>query len=419
MSTALAHTIKPEMLAELDKIAAEEFKMVQTDTAKKFTSAMMVAAQVTKIKAALTDDVMKHLILPLKDCGSLGFQTDEGQRQQSYTVEQIRTCATEAILRGAMPIGGEFMIFQGKTFFQKPFYERKVRSHPGISNIELICSTPRMMQGGALVEVTARFNIDGKPVTLERTGQNAIAVKLQGSGGADMAIGKAEKRMYRFMMSYLEGYAPPAEPDDEDGSTLRVVHNEPTQASVTETPAGDIVSSQKPAETPKEQTAQQTPPANDPPATSGNEAAKKAVRTVKPKAQAATQLPPPEEKKPEPPAPPEAPPEDPEPPFENPTDANAAAAETGEQEIPEAVEDPKEGRAVFKPVKAFIVNKDAKIFRMEVTDLNGEKVADFHCSGTDAPVRDFTLARNAKKNIEVTWKVNEKGERVAITVVGV
>lgn len=292
MSTALAK-FDEKLLAVLDEVASHELVHVSIDVSKKFTTAFQFAMQINKISNVLTKDVMDVVVLPLKDKGTLGFTTDENRQGATpYHHEVIKCCVTEAILRGAQLVGNEFTIFQGKTFFTKPYFERKVRTFPGISNLDIQCSTPRMSTGGALVEVTATFDLKGKPQKIERIGTNAIAIRLQGSGGADMAIGKAEKRMYRFILNFITGYAPPADPDDDSESEtnrLRVIEGVSVEGSEP-VDDGAQAAAANPIQTPA-------------PAASGVEAAKTAAkRTVKPKAAPATttvtttptvQLPPP------------------------------------------------------------------------------------------------------------------------------
>jgi hypothetical protein len=292
MSNALAK-VQASELAALDEITSKDFAMVQADATKKFTTAFAVAAGVNKIKQTLTPAIMQEVILPLKDCGSLGFGTDEGSRNAGpYNAEVIKSCVTEALLRGAQLVGAEFMVFQGKTFFTKNYFERKVRSFPGLTNLDIQCSTPRMSTGGAVVEVLATFNLNGKPVVIDRRGTNAIAVRLQGSAGADVAVGKCEKRMLRHILNYVSGYAPAADPDEEEtASTLKVVSNEVT---LSEDAQGNITADATvtPSSTPA-QSANVSPAVVGETPQGGNETAKRMIKGKKKDVTPAVELPPP------------------------------------------------------------------------------------------------------------------------------
>lgn len=401
MSMQLAK-VPDQTLAVLDEIASQEFAMVQADVTKKFTAAMAVAAQVSKIKNALTKDVMDALVLPLKDAGSLGFQTDEGQRNTVYPPEIIRTCVTEALLRGAQLIGSEFMVFQGKTFFTKAYFERKVRTYPGLTNLDITCSTPRIMNGGALVEVTATFNLNGKPVKIERTGANAIAVRLQGNGGADAACGKAEKRILRFVLNYVSGYAPPSDPDDESEVNLKVVSGV------------SVVSNDPVDDGPKEESPVQV----EPPKPAGNEAAKKAVKTVRASKAAQSA----EVKLPPPPEPPKEEPKE-EAPQEAPQDEaqQEAPREPGDEsgEEPMDAPPPEEEEVIEAPPAQKSSAAEPKVVSKVATPLGvtwiqkGVKLR-AKCEGIDfvSTVTDhgkvFAAAVQQKKNVAVEYKFIDK-----------
>lgn len=403
MSTQLVKVQSAE-IAALDEITSKDFAMVQADATKKFSTAFAVAAGVNKIKQTLTPSIMQEVILPLKDCGSLGFGTDEGSRNAPpYNTDVIKSCVTEALLRGAQLVGGEFMIFQGKTFFTKNYFERKVRSFPGLTNLDIECSTPRMSTGGAVIEVLAKFSLNGKPITIDRRGTNAIAIRLQGNGGADMAIGKAEKRMYRYILNYVSGYAPPAEPDDEDSApTLKVVSNEST---LTEDSNGNITATVDATVIPP---VESTPAANVPPSVTGetpqggNETTKRMIKGKKKADAPPVELPPPAAEAPAKPAAPAAAPAKSAPVAQEvPPPAESEQSEPGEEpgledEGEEQSEESAPAPIVCAVQKVTVAVKDKK-FRV-TTDQGDFFIFEM------AQGKEFLTMKAAGKKAEITYE---------------
>jgi len=252
-----------DSLKALD-VFSNEHQIATLDVKAKFTQAFALASAVNKIKSVLTDDIVAKVFMPLKDCGDLGFRTDEGSRDKPYSISVIKNVMIEAVLRGASPCNNEVNVISSRCYLTKNYFARKVGEYAGLTDLDISLGIPRMLQGGAAVDAKATWKVGGKPMSLERTGANAIPVRVNAGMGADAILGKAERKLLASIYKKLTGSEHSDGEIDDD-----VLPGELKQAT------GAVVDDAKPvsqtqsvkevirqqAETPKETPKQETPTA--------------------------------------------------------------------------------------------------------------------------------------------------------------
>lgn len=199
-------------LAKMDE-AMNSFSITAPDVKKRFVQAGALAVTVGQIRTALSDRVMAEVFMPLKGL-SLGFMTDEGNGTP-YSIEKTRNVIIEATLLGLMPIGGEFMIMSGRCYTTKVGAKRLVRDVKGLTDLVIKPGIPRMANGGALVDMTATWKLNGKGMSAERKGDNAICVRVNAGQGADAILGKAECKLYKYILGMLTGSDHGVDLDDD------------------------------------------------------------------------------------------------------------------------------------------------------------------------------------------------------------
>ncbi len=186
-------------LAKLDEAAATGSDLTRNINAS-FSGALKVARVATMIRQALSVELVREIIMPLKET-DFGWRTD----CKVYSDEQIRDCWVSATLVGAVPVNNEVNMISGRLYLAKNYFKRMIRVFPGLTEFVAIPGKLVMTQSGALVEYTATWKLGGKPMTLARTGNSAIPVRLNAGMGADGAIGKAERKILAAVFTMITG----------------------------------------------------------------------------------------------------------------------------------------------------------------------------------------------------------------------
>lgn len=216
-------------LKVLDDIAYN-IRLGEFDLKARFTHMYLKAKAISTIKQAMTPEVIAQAFMPLMNLGDAGFGTDK-----EYPIDVIANVMTQAILTDTLPWDNEMMILKGKICRMKNHYRRKVRQFPGLSGLRIIPGAVRMLQGGASVDIKASWKLDGKPMSMECIGAEAIPVKLNEGMGQDGAIGKAERKLLTRIFNDLTGSNHDENELDEeevDIDSLKVVKG--TDTSTTE-----------------------------------------------------------------------------------------------------------------------------------------------------------------------------------------
>ena len=203
-------------------------------------AALSVAESVDRLRALLDTPEVKERILALQDT-SIGFRTDRdphvknrktGEYNQPYPWPVVRDCALEASLRGLQWVGNQFNIITGRCYATKEAFEYLIRRCKHVTGFKPVISVPRIANGGALVECSATWKLNGEAVSYACT----IPVKTDDFSGADQIIGKATRKFLKRCYEQMAGISVP-EADTEDASVEAAVDVTPREAKATPRPA--------------------------------------------------------------------------------------------------------------------------------------------------------------------------------------
>lgn len=238
--TALTIPIADDKLRELDA-TVREASLATIASYGNFEAALTMATGIEAIERLLTDEAMRP-IMRLQNT-AIGFRTDRdpAQGKNAYGVEVVRRCLIEAVLRGVRPVGNEFNIISDSCYLTKNGLARLVGEWPGLSDLVLTPSVPRLAgSSGALVDFAATWRIDGEPVSMIRKGDTAIAVRVNKGMGTDAIIGKATRKTLAAIYGRLTG-TDNAVPEGEAFDTIEAQFDRDTASSgkVGESEIGD------------------------------------------------------------------------------------------------------------------------------------------------------------------------------------
>lgn len=175
-----------------------------------FERTYVQATALAHMEELMTEEYMKP-IMKLQG-KTIGFRTDEDSKQ-GYTIEVVRRCVMEAMLFGLQPYGNQFNIIAGKTYFTKEGYEALLIKIPGLWK-KLVQKVPKTVDGVATVigNLSWKTPTDKEIQTLELE----VPVKVNSGMGSDAILGKSERKMYKWLYTYLTGNT------FADGDTLDV-----------------------------------------------------------------------------------------------------------------------------------------------------------------------------------------------------
>lgn len=198
----LEDVLKLEELAK--KYSVDELGLMAS-----FHRTLAVADGLEAFRTAMSPAVMKK-IMALRG-SSLGFRTDRdtSQNKPAYTETEVKECAIEALLRGFLLVGNEFNIIAGRFYGTKEGYERKIREFPELTNVQHFPGVPKIITGASSSGATVNYKITaiykGEPVEIDRGGDFAIPVRVNEGMGADAILGKARRKMLKFLYDHLTG----------------------------------------------------------------------------------------------------------------------------------------------------------------------------------------------------------------------
>lgn len=197
-------------LARLDEVSKDAQKM-GSDLACSFSGAYSRSMILQKAKAAMTEDVIRQVFMPLMNINS-GWRADKND----YSIDVIRDAWLDACINGASPINNEMNIISARPYYTKNFFIRKLREYPGLTDLVIQPGKVTTMPTGALVEYKASWKLNGKEMSLERLGNSAIPVRLNNGMGVDGALGKGDRKIRAAIFAMITG-SEHSDGDVEDG----------------------------------------------------------------------------------------------------------------------------------------------------------------------------------------------------------
>jgi hypothetical protein len=177
----------------------------------KFKQALQLATGYRALRKLIDDNFVTWALMPLRGT-RLGFLTDMDKEpaEKQYSIQVIKDCSIEALIRGFYLTGNEFNIIAGSFYGAKNGYERLVFEFPGVRNVILQPGVPQAAgDKTALVPYTATWFQDGEVQRIEclqtKDVDFRIPVRVNSGMGADGVIGKAERKMYFRIYKRLYG----------------------------------------------------------------------------------------------------------------------------------------------------------------------------------------------------------------------
>jgi hypothetical protein len=207
--------VKREQVLALDlliKSSRQEIEQARADGNDMliaFTLAEVTQQLRTQLVTMLPD--IKHLV------GSpLGIEVYPPTAK--YGDDVIVDAVLEGLLKGMRLVGGEMGIHSGRLYDTKKYWERVVRTYPGIVCEEPVLGTPRDMKVGdklyACVNAILEWRLNGRADKIERVDKEAIVVIWNSGMQIDAIHGKVKRRLYR--MAYAKIANTQLEDDDAD-----------------------------------------------------------------------------------------------------------------------------------------------------------------------------------------------------------
>lgn len=220
MSTSTSTALQKATTSAIDKAKAEVNRVLESCTMDRiiampaFDQAIVLATGYKALRAALTDEIMQELFMPL--CGTkLGFRTDLDSKEKGYSVHIVRECVIDAMIQGARPVGNEFNIIADQAYFTKEFFERKIQELEGLTDVIDEPGVPQMAgDRGALVPYILKYTYKGtrgqivRGISTDKDGvatDTRICVRVNSGQGADAILGKAKRKIYCQLYKRLTG----------------------------------------------------------------------------------------------------------------------------------------------------------------------------------------------------------------------
>lgn len=201
-------------LQKMEDVAVE-CQLGTLNSLGQFEQTFKMAAGIQALDALMTAGMMKD-IMALQG-RPIGFRTDK-DASGGYPLDVVKDCVIEAVIRGLRTVGNEFNIIAGRLYITKEGMARLVKEYPGLANLKLNLGVPSTQIGGALVECTASWSVDGTPSQLTRI----IPIRVNKGMGADAILGKATRKLLASVYGQLTG----SEHALPEGDVIDVDHTE-------------------------------------------------------------------------------------------------------------------------------------------------------------------------------------------------
>lgn len=253
---------KQEEQNALIVVAREKFELAckdaqQLQIVNNFGAAFVAVGVVSKLREALTDEVMKQVFMPLMNT-TIGFRTDRdpkrvdrnGKSPIPYDIPVVRDAIIDAVAFGLLPTGNQMNIIAERMYPTKEGYTallRKIGCKYFISY-----GAPRLGENTADVDCKISYEYGN-----EKKSFGYVAnVKKDGYSSIDQIKGKAERKakkvLYEFITGVDLGDADEAsgDPVDEQQQPAEVVNIPEAPGAVKEAPEKPVVVSESPKPTP-------------------------------------------------------------------------------------------------------------------------------------------------------------------------
>lgn len=199
---------------------AENLDIVN-NTAAAFDAAIVIH----KLRAVLTDDIMKQVFMPLQG-QKIGFRTDK-----IYPVETVRNCIIDAAANGLLTTGNQFNIIAGNMYPTKEGYTALLaklkKSDLRLSYLfEFDPETKATSADPSYVAIPCRISYKTSKDDMKGFFKYIALVKSNGATSTtDQLRGKAERKCKKAFFEFLTGI----DLGDGDADTVDVPYEDVTE----------------------------------------------------------------------------------------------------------------------------------------------------------------------------------------------
>lgn len=190
--------------------AKEKFAMVMKeaqnlDIVNNVAGAFDAAIVITKLRAVMTDDIMKQVFMPLQG-QKIGFRTD-----RTYPVETVRNCIIDGAANGLLPTGNQFNIIAGNMYPTKEGYTAllaKLKASPMklVYSFEFDPDATVKSSDPSYVAIPCRISYKTAKEDLNGIFRHVAMVKSNGTTSTtDQLRGKAERKCKKAFYEFLTG----------------------------------------------------------------------------------------------------------------------------------------------------------------------------------------------------------------------
>ena len=197
------------------------------------------ASAIGQLRKALTDEVMTEIVLPLVDTKA-GFLTDrrptaKNPHPQPYSLQVLRNCVIDAILKGLALHGNQINIISGQVYITKEGYAALLKKL-GVKYI-IDAGAPIVNGDTVTFSVSVNAKYQGEAISYK----TSFMSKVTQYASFDLLAGKATARAIKSLYTYVSGI---------DAGEVADVTSEPTQAIVVD---ADVVTETEPVQEPKQE----------------------------------------------------------------------------------------------------------------------------------------------------------------------
>lgn len=192
------------------------------------------ASAIGQLRKALTDEVMTEIVLPLVDTKA-GFLTDrrptaKNPHPQPYSLQVLRNCVIDAILKGLALHGNQINIISGQVYITKEGYAALLKKL-GVKYI-IDAGAPIVNGDTVTFSVSVNAKYQGEAISYK----TSFMSKVTQYASFDLLAGKATARAIKSLYTYVSGI---------DAGEVADVTSEPTQAIVVD---ADVVQEPEPVQ---------------------------------------------------------------------------------------------------------------------------------------------------------------------------
>ena len=203
--------LSPQVIAMQDKFLTACLTARDLELTDNACAAFQAVVVIRTLKDALTDEVMKQVIMPMMN-HKFGFKTDKDPSKpvwskkenkyvtpEPYSLEVVRDCVIDAICFGLMITGNQFNIIGGGMYATREGFSALLKKIGCKCFVDPRCISIDIDKG------VSEFSCK---ITYEYNGQKngyTLPVTIETNNGRGQLKGKAERRAKKHLYEFLTG----------------------------------------------------------------------------------------------------------------------------------------------------------------------------------------------------------------------